>query len=188
MNFAGPPRKHNRSGQRGKQLCKVLFERESIGKGGSDERIEHRAGTSPFHRRGEEPVLPPDCERTDRVLRPVDRGRNIPVLQDTAQIWYHKPPEKSAKPLKTKAERGSKFRETYWFFWGGSPWAAQFRILPVASGSPAESVVLPLSSSEVSGMLRYPDSCTTAGNRRLPPEIGFTNSEELASQSLTAIL
>ena len=86
MHFAESPWENNRPGRRGKQSCEIFFRRKAVGTSCSDDGIEHRAGFSSFYRRGEQPVLSSDRERTDRVLRPVVRDRDVPVLQEAVQI------------------------------------------------------------------------------------------------------
>ena len=86
MQFAESPRENNRPGRRGKQSCEIFFRRKAVGTSCSDDGIEHRTGFGSFYRRGEQPVLAADRERTDRVLRSVVRDRDVPVLQKAVQI------------------------------------------------------------------------------------------------------
>lgn len=62
---------------------------ETVGTSCGDDRIEHCVGFNSFDRCGEEPVLAAVRERTDRVLRPVVRYRDVSVHKPVALVSRH---------------------------------------------------------------------------------------------------
>ena len=87
--FVGIPRQDDVP--RGKQPGEIALHSEPVGTGGGGKGVEDRAGFGTLFGVAEQPVLAPDHERTDGILRPVVVRSNGRIMQVSIQILLFAP-------------------------------------------------------------------------------------------------